>query len=361
VSGPSPGARGGTAPFGPMPSRTHAAGRLVELVRRILDETRPAYSLGAEIASLAKLLRERATIRIDPSRVVADGETKTIHGLALSPTMAGRCADDIARTAVFLRGLNRAVEESRKLERHRPIRVLYAGCGPYALLAVPSMSIFGPEELRFTLLDIHRPSIDSARVVVEALGLGECVESYEVCDACQYRIPTDRTPDIILSETMNACLKKEPQVAISRHLLAQASSAMLVPEAVRVDAYLVNVGREFSFVEPGSSGVAPKRDRVFLGRVFELSAESIASWAHESGDRLPAYSVHVPRPLEARYTPMLLTTVVVHADHVLEAYDSGLTIPKRIPFDDPIRGGDTLGFHYQLGSHPELVCDGRVG
>jgi len=344
-----------------MTAKVDGRGRLAELVRAILDETSPSYSLDAEIASLAKLLRNHATVRIDPSRVVADGETKTGQGLALSPTMAGRCADDIARTAVFLRGLNRAIEESCKLNQLRPIRVLYAGCGPYALLAVPAMAMFGPEELRFTRLDIHRPSIDSARIVVQSLGLDECVEGYEVCDACRYRIPADRMPDVILSETMNACLEKEPQVPIFRHLLAQAPSATLVPKAVHVDACLVNAGREFTFVESGRDDVPLTRDRVLLGRVFELSTESIALWTHESSDRLPALSVHVPRPLETRYTPMLLTTVVVQADHILESYDSGLTIPKPLPFDGPVRGGDTLGFHYRLGAHPKLVCDGVVG
>ena len=331
--------------------------RLSALACAILDERTPAYSLGAEIASLAELVREYATVRIDPTQLRGEGETHTTTGLALSPTMAGRCADDIARTGVFVRGLHRAIDESRTSAPDRPTRVLYAGCGPYALLALPAMASFGPDELRFTLLDIHEASIESARAVVGALGLGDRVGAFETIDACRYRIPLRRPPDVILSETMNACLEKEPQVAIARHLLAQAPSAALVPEVVRVDAYLVDVTKEFRFVEQDAGTSPPERDRVFLGTVFELSAETIASWADAGNGRLPAASIRIPDPLEPRYTPMLLTEVVVRRGHVLRAYDSGLTIPKRIPFDGPIRDGETVAFHYRLGSRPGLVCE----
>ena len=331
--------------------------RLFELARAIFDERAPVYSLGPEISSLAELVREHATIQIDPSQVRGVGETHAATGLALSPTMAGRCADDVARTAVFVRGLHRAIGESRGSAPERPTRALYAGCGPYALLALPAMASFGPDELQFTLLDIHGASIESARTVVGALGLSDHVAAFEAIDACRYRIPLGRPPDVILSETMNACLRTEPQVAIIRHLHAQAPSAALVPESVRVDAYLVDVVKEFRFVEQDADSSPPKRDRVFLGTVFELSAETIASWTDERGDRLPAASIRIPDPLEPRYTPMLLTQVVVDRDHVLRAYDSGLTIPKHVPFDGPIRGGETLAFHYRLGSRPGLVCE----
>ncbi len=332
--------------------------RLSRIAEAIHDERSPAYTLATEIGSLAELVREHASVRIEPTEVRGNGESWTGDGLALSPTMAGRCADDFARTVVFIRGLRRAIEESRAFAPDRPTRILYAGCGPYALLVLPSLTLFGPDALQVTLLDIHGESIGSAREVVDALGLGEHVERYETIDACRYRIPPERPPDIILSETMNACLAKEPQVSIARHLHRQAPAAALVPESIRVDAYLVHVAKEFHFVEADSVvDAAPERDRVFLGRVFELSAETIASWTAVGDERLPAGAIRMPDPLEPHYTPMLLTEVVVHRDHVLRSYDSGLTIPKPIPHGGPIRGGETLAFHYRLGAKPGLVCE----
>ena len=340
------------------PSAASPSERLVHLAAAILDEWLPASAVGPEITALAGLLRAHATVHIDPAQASGDGETRTACGLAISPTLAGRCADDLARTAVFLRGLHRAIDDARSLRPDRPVRVLYAGCGPYALLAVPLMALAEPTALRVTLLDIHPASIDSARAVVEAFGLGAIVDGYETVDACAYRVPPDRVPDVVVSETMNVCLEKEPQVAIVRHLLSQAPAAALVPAEVRVDACLVDASKEFRFVEPGErvDHARAARDRVVLGPVFELSAETTAGWVDTGDERLPAHDVRIPDPLERRYTPMLLTSIVVHRDHVLRSYDSGLTIPKPIPVDGPLRGGETLSFHYRLGPRPGLVC-----
>jgi hypothetical protein len=332
--------------------------RLRELAHTILDERLPTWSLGPEVRGLASLMRAHATVRIDPSRVSGDGETVTAAGRALSPTMAGRCADDIARTAVFIRGLRQAIERVRRSAPDRPARVLYAGCGPYALIAVPAMAVLDREELQVTLLDIHGASIESAQAVIDAFGLGGHVAALETMDACEYRIPPDQPPDIILSETMNVCLGKEPQVMITRHLHAQAPRATLVPEVIRVIACLLDPSREFNFVEAeqGAAAFGVTRDRVSLGTVFELSARTVTSWRDLSGDRLPAASVSVPSPLDERYVPMLLTEVVVQGEHVLRDYDSGLTLPQHVPLDAPLRGGETLAFHYRLGSRPGLVC-----
>ena len=73
------------------------------------------------------------------------------------------------------------------------MRVLYAGCGPYALLALPQMNWFSPGSVRFTLLDCNEPALQSARSLVDAFGFGEFVSEYHLGDACAYAIPRDRT------------------------------------------------------------------------------------------------------------------------------------------------------------------------
>ena len=336
--------------------------RLRQLSRQVLDGHCLTHSCEPALCSLVKLLRECATVRVDPSRVSVDGETHMTCGLALSPTMAGRCADDLARTVVFLRGLHDSIAALACAAPHRPIRVLYAGCGPYALLAIPAMAMLGSDVVRFTLLDIHAPSVASANAVVETFGLGPCIDEYALVDACRYRVPADRSPDIILTETMNACLSKEPQVAITLHLHREAPAAVWVPKAIRVDAFLVDPTVEFAFVNPPTHQVPLDReqDRIFLGTVFELSVESAASWSNAGEERLPASPIRIPRTLERRYTPMLFTTVTVSDTQILGPYDSGLTIPQHLPFDGSLQGGEVLGFHYRLGEHPGLVCDGVV-
>jgi predicted RNA methylase len=298
-----------------------------------------------------------ATVRIDTPKDISDGETRTKSGLALSPVMAAMCVQDFARTVVFIRGLHAAVQDTRNQSLDRPTRVLYAGCGPYAVLAVPSMAVFSPQDVKFTILDIHPPSVDSARSVVDTLGLDEHVMSYEVIDAMHYQVQPDKTPDITVMEIMNACLEKEPQVAITRHLLDQAPQMILVPESVRVDAYLVDPSKEFTLVDPQSRLTNTDRDRIFLGTVFELSRETVKLWRSENNALLPAASIQIPDRLENRYSPMLFTNIQVYKDHRLKEHDSGLTMPRVFPYNGPIRRGDTLKFYYRLGSHPALICD----
>ena len=333
------------------------ADRLRRLALKILDTRHPPYSLHAEVAKLAQLLDGCATVRIDPSKDISDGETRTKNGLALSPVMAAMCVQDFARTVVFIRGLHAAVQDSRNRSLGRPTRVLYVGCGPYAVLAVPLMAVFSPQDVRFTLLDIHPPSVDSTRSVVNTLGLSEYVTSYEVIDAMRYQVRRDETPDVTVMEIMNACLEKEPQVAITRHLLDQAPRTILVPESVRVDAYLVDVSKEFTVFDPQRTVTNSDRDRIFLGMVFELSRETVKLWRSESNTRLPAASIQIPDPLKNRYTPMFFTTIRVYKNHRLKEYDSGLTTPRILQSNSPLRGGDTIKFYYRLGSHPVLRCD----
>ena len=334
--------------------------RLRVLARAIVDPRTPAARLGPVIRALASLLRELATIRIESEQVSAEGETYTAAGRALSPTMAGRCADDTARTAVFVRGVHQAVSAAaRRRTRRRAVSILYAGCGPYALLALPTMAILGPSSVEVTLLDIHKTSSESAQTVVEALGLGACVAAVETTDATEYRIAPSRRPDLLLSETMNACLAKEPQVTIAWNLHRQAPGAALVPETIRVVGCLLDPSKEFSFAE-AESGMAPApacRDRVSLGTVFELSARTIASWTNLDAGWIPGGSIAIPNPLDPRYVPMLLTEVLVHGEHLLRDYDSGLTLPKHIPLAAQPRGGETLAFRYRLGRHPGLECE----
>jgi len=92
-----------------------------------------------------------------------------------------------------------------------------------------------------------------------------------------------------------------------------------------------------------------------------LSRETIRQWEGISEDRLPAADLRLPDPLESRYAPTYHTTVVVYGTHVLHPYDSGLTLPRRIPIDEPLRGGETLAFHYRLGPKPGLVCEVQSG
>lgn len=319
----------------------------------------PRGILAALVDELVGILENAADLQVDLHSDIAEGETACNEGLALSPRQAALCADEFQRTAIFLRGLHHAIVESVELKSPEPVRVLYAGSGPYAALAVPLMTVFPPEKVRFTLLDMHPVSIASAKSVVRRLGLDRSVEAYALADACEYIIPVDSIPDIILSETMSTALEKEPQVAIMRHLLGQAPDAVIVPESVRVDAFLVDTSKEPDLVVPECEGAPTKwqPDRIPVGRVFELKASTIRSWASLAGDRLPAAAIRIPPPPAPSYRPFLFTTIATHGEHVLRTHDSGLTAIREITGVDNHSAGRSVQFHYRLGAAPGLVAE----
>ena len=313
--------------------------------------------LAGLVGELVDILEKAADFQIDQQSDVIEGETAASDGLAISPTQAAMCAGEFQRTAIFLRGLHDAIAEAIESKKQQPVHVLYAGSGPYATLAVPLMTIFPPEMVRFTILDIHPVSIASTKSVVHRLGLDDSVVEYVLADACEYTIPSDAIPDIILSETMSTALEREPQVAIMRHLLGQAPDAVIVPASVEVDAFLVDTSKEIDVIVPETSDTSSKwqTDRIPVGRVFELNASTIRSWASISTDRLPAATIELPPPPGPHYRPYLFTTITTHGKHVLRTHDSSLTGIREITNIENLSAGVSLQFHYRLGANPCLI------
>ena len=326
---------------------------LQALARDIVSPARERDSLFREVVDLSRMLERLSGVTPDVHVSVGANETVTAAGLAISPVKAALCAREPLRTIVFIRGLAAAIEQVRRPDR--PVRVLYAGCGPLATLALPLMTLLDPEQASFTLVDIHAASLDSARALVRRLGLETHVAGYVLADACSLRLDPAALPDVIVSETMNAALRSEPQVAIMRHLATQAPQALLVPESVTVEACLLRLSKELS--PPLEDGVAPRppqRERVELGPVFRLDADAIRAWDGMDAE-LPAGVVRVPATVPAGMEPRLLTKIVCFGSHRLLDWDSSLNMPQHLPGRLVLQGGETLRFAYRIGEQPGLV------
>jgi hypothetical protein len=327
---------------------------LRETARAIASPARARESLMPESAALRLLLERCTGLAPENQQIDANGQTNTASGLALSPLRAAMCAREPLRTITFIKGLAAAIDEARLPDR--PVRVLYAGCGPFATLALPLMTLFDAREAVFTLVDIHAASLDCARSLVEGFGLASHVSGYVLADACTLALDPKELPDVIVSETMNASLRSEPQVAIMRHLAAQAPKALLVPESVMVEACLLRPGKELP--PPLESADAPpqpaQRERISLGTVFRLDRESIGAWEKEAG-LLPAGAVRVPDEVPAGMQARLLTKIAAFGPHRLDDYESSLNLPQHLPGKPVLSGGEHLRFAYRISEAPGLT------
>lgn len=315
-----------------------ACGELAAIATALCDPQRSLASLVGETVQLRQLVERHSRLVMDRQDGLRDGESFLPSGWAISPVQAGLCAREPYRSAAFIQGLALAVRERQGKNCGRPVRVLYAGCGPFALLALPVMALLDASQVQFAILDVHAQSLDYARELIAALGLDSRVADYICADAATYRIPVDAMPDVIVSETMNTALGKEPQVAIVRNLHAQAPAAALLPAAVTVHL--------------GLDRRSPDEPCTDWGRVFALDADALRAWQGEQGDSLPAASIRLPDVLEQ--APRLLTRIRVHGDIVLGDHECSLNLPLALPGKPALAGGSVLDFRYRLGGRPGL-------
>lgn len=326
---------------------------LQALASAITSAARGRDSLIPEAVALSRLLEGLTGLSPETQPELGANQTTTGGGLAISPIKAALCAREPLRTITFIRGLAAAIGQAGRTDR--PVRVLYAGCGPFATLALPLMTVFSPAQVQFTLLDIHAESLEGARQLVAQLGLQASVAAYVLADACTLRLDAAAPPDVIVSETMNAALRSEPQVAIMRHLATQAPQALLVPESVTVEACLLRLRKELPPpVEPGMPLLPAQRERIELGPVFQLDAAAIAAWRGLEGE-LPAAAVQMPDPVPAGLQARLLTKIVCFGPHRLDDYESSLNQPQHFPGRLQPAGGERLQFAYLAGEAPGLV------
>jgi hypothetical protein len=290
-------------------------------------------------------------------------ETQLGEGKALSPRDATRCITDFMRTAGFISGLRAAIIEARRRFPDETIHVLYAGCGPFAPLMIPLTTEFDATQVQFTLLDIHKQSLDAARQIVCALGLKDFVRDYVRADATSYQHPPESALHIVLTETMQRVLSKEPQVMITSNLVPQlVEGGILVPQKITLRTALADVNQEHAFADNNDAASHDtKRQRIYLGQVFELTAESsrgVRDWPttkENLGARTsPPIRLSVPQLNGHAYKLMLLTEITVFDSIVIGDYHSGITYPVVCDELDGIESGSQIEFHYQTGAHPGL-------
>lgn len=275
----------------------------------------------------------------------------TRSGKAINTAAAAFCIMDMMRTRVFLRGIEEAVRMQLQQQPGKPVTVLYAGTGPFATLLTPLTTVFGPKELQLILLEINPASMECLEKTIRVFNMQPYILDKVLADAAAYHIPEAQQPDIILSETMNYALYKEPQVSIFANLSGQRPGAMLIPETITVEAALI---------ERDDTGT---NSRIIpMKMLLELNAATAQRISREEGAvavLTEGIRVELP-PLSYPVTDKLalLTRIKVFGEHTLSVNECGLTMPYPV-LNIPSAGENpsALLFTYKRGAVPGFIVD----
>ncbi len=267
---------------------------------------------------------------------IGKDETILPTGKAISAEFAARCVLDFLRTSKFLRGLRLAIIEAKQRFPDEKITILYAGCGPFATLAIPLCTQFRADEISFTLIDIHQTSLDSAKRVFQHFGLENHAAEFIRTDAATFQ--TAQKFHVAVTETMQKALEKEPQVAITLNLAKQLKdNGVFVPEKISIDVCLIDLAKEF---EPNV-----ERERIYLGSIMELTKETTECLTTK---------IKIPHENSEKFAVALLTKIYTFDSIMLDDYDSGLTYPTILHDSGKSFFGKELTFEYLFGKNPKF-------
>jgi len=332
-----------------------ARSRLTTITDMLLDPESDPAQLREAVTALHDLCATIVGLGPDADGGEADRETRLDEGRALAPRDAARCVLDLARTSAFLRGSHDAVTALLERFDDRPINLLYAGCGPFAPLALPLTTRFSPDELSITFVDAHAISTKAVEGLLEAFDAAAWCASVRCGDAKAHVHPASGDLHMVIIETMQKALEHEPQVALTGALAPQlVEGGILVPQRIRLSACLADIGAEFAFSDSETS--TPGRRRLDLGPILELGSDGLKFHGEMGDGTEPPTAATFVIPHEVARFPdlMVRTTVEVFGDHRLDDYDSGITYPTVIHTVGRLHPGDRLEMSYETGPFPGL-------
>ncbi|MCL1052124.1 phytanoyl-CoA dioxygenase family protein [Shewanella abyssi] len=305
------------------------------------------------IESLALILSEASGVDDLKEDDIAFGESLTACGLAVSPTVAAKCAQDLLRTQQFIQGIEQAIAD--KSLHCTEVNILYAGTGPFGLLILPLLCyykvIHSPIRLTVTLIDIHRVSIDGITKIINEFELQDYISEIIVADATTFYPRKGVEFDLIVSETMKNALKKEPQIFIFAHLQQfLKADGVLIPERIQLSAWLTHMGRETEqlFTATQSPLADTELSPILMGTVYELNKHSALILQQQGIDSL-ACELTIPdcdswcRVLYPDFK--ISTEITVYKGFAITERQSDLTIPE-ITIEHRFVAGEKISFDY---------------
>ncbi|MEO8671883.1 MAG: hypothetical protein ABI411_11250 [Tahibacter sp.] len=275
----------------------------------------------------------------------ADGRqsTRLAEGLALAPRDAARCVLDHRRTRSFLQALDAAIQSAQRIFAERPLRVLYAGCGPLAPFALLASCLHPPGDVQFSLVDVHPESLTAATALFDAIGHRDSLAQSLCADATTLQLDSPDFPHIAIAETLQQALSREPQVALTVNLAPQLRpGGIWLPHRIVVDLVLAELA-----LEHASAGLT--RRRIRLATLIDLHGDR-AVQADADAAELPRI-VTIPVHADGMHV-LLCTRIEAGPGLLLDDYDSGLTHPLVLHALGTPPAGTRLSCRYRRGTNP---------
>ncbi len=332
----------------------------LDSLNAVLNPETPVNELTLHLENMQACFASALGNRID---TLSKERTRLQTGTATSPADAVNCFSDTLRTVKYLRGGYQAIQDLLKIFPNKRLHVVYAGCGPFAPLMLPLCALFTPDKLSLTLIDIHRESLEAAKLLARSLELESSIKEYLCEDASLYRFPEDVPIHMMVSETLVQGLIIEGHVSIVHNFSDQIlENGIIIPETIIIDAKYIRPEVEFQPSAPEITGPRSREVqsyRIPVGRVFDVSLEAAETWkksaCHDENNHviLPANTLDTPEDIPAGYEFALFTELKIYKDIVLREYESGLTHPLITNFQ-PLDGGERLSFCYAVNDEPSL-------
>lgn len=317
---------------------------LREIADAYLDDEMNFVELNAATIAFKRYLQELTPL--DLSDEVYRSDIHLDSGLAVATEWAVRCVDDLERTKRFIKGTAEAIQDVLN-RRAGPVHLLYAGTGPYATLILPLLSVFTPEQLQLCLIEVNDQSYQSIRHIFNQAAFAPYLQEILQGDASTLQLTQPEVYDILLSETMQNTLKREPQVLITINLLRQLRpDALLVPQQIVVQlAAMENKYHEKNWLQTPTN----------LGVLIESSKAALAEQISRGTTALTFSEVKLDissDTMKGKSALALTTEIHVFGTQHLRYNKSGLTVPDHILELKDLQHTN-LSFRSKYELHPE--------
>jgi predicted RNA methylase len=301
-------------------------------VRTLLEA--PNGSQNRDVAvKMADILLQVTGISVDEDISMADDRVLD-SGVAISPVKAAKCLLEVNRTQVFMKGIHEAIVD--KAASKKIVHILYAGTGPYGTILLPLLPLLSEYNIKVQCLDIHQTNIDAVQKVAKWLEVDTDALAVTLADATQWR-SEQQLFDIVISETMNTFLHREPQVRIFANL-----AQFLVPDGDLIPQKIQTSLEIQPFTTDG--GTSFKQDLLVLDVTTsnQIREGDTSSFFHK---------LVLPESAKLYQRIDLNTDIRVYNKHVLGLNDCSLNLQKNKSAIS-CAPGQTIEFEYILNDDP---------